>query len=194
MEEKEKEEWRAVVGYEGLYEVSSFGRVKSLSRNIKRKGGYLSFRKERILKPCSRCGYMLVVLCNYNERKTVSVHKIVSIAFLSHIPKEDGLVVDHINGIRHDNRLINLHLVTIRENNSICFRKNSDKFTSKFAGVSWCKSKKKWVAHIRLNRIVKSLGRFNSELDASKAYQDALSICYSKLSTSNNTVLPNIKT
>lgn len=78
----EQEIWKDVVGYEGLYQVSSNGRVKSLSHMKKNaKGYYLS--KEKILSQNKTSkGYFLVTLSKGNIRKTFSVHRLVAIAFI----------------------------------------------------------------------------------------------------------------
>jgi hypothetical protein len=72
--------------------------------------------------------------------------------------------IDHINGVRDDNRLANLRDVTSSENG-----RNSRKpahNTSGSVGVSWCESRGKWVAYIRTNGKVVNLGRFSQKVDA----------------------------
>lgn len=83
-----------------------------------------------------------------------------------------GLFVDHINGNTLDNRKDNLRLCTVAQN---CANqaKTSAKKTSIYKGVYFCKSDRKWRASIKHNRKQTSLGRFNSEIDAAKAYNNA---------------------
>ena len=70
------EEWRDIEGYEGLYQVSSMGRVKSLERNIPHWCGGERIQKERILKPVVRGdGYLKVDLCAGGKRKMFAVHR-----------------------------------------------------------------------------------------------------------------------
>ncbi|MBO5957127.1 MAG: NUMOD4 motif-containing HNH endonuclease [Bacteroidales bacterium] len=98
--------WKDVLGYEGLYKVSNLGRVKRIWRE-----------KERILKLRDNgTGYYRVELCENGKRKGLSVHRLVVEAFLYKIP--NGSVVNHINEIKTDNRLENLEICTIKENNS----------------------------------------------------------------------------
>lgn len=99
--------WKDVIEYEGLYQVSNFGRVKSL--NYGRSG------KERILKQVlDGDGYYCVLLYKNGKRKRFSVHRLIVMTFIGPITK--GLVVNHINECRTDNRLENLEICTIREN------------------------------------------------------------------------------
>ena len=101
------EEWRDVAGYEGLYQVSSEGRVKSLER----KGR----KSEHILKPGVRSkGYLFVVLCAGGKSRMFSVHRLVCQAF--HDNPENKLDVNHINENKTDNRACNLEWSTRKEN------------------------------------------------------------------------------
>lgn len=80
--------------------------------------------------------------------------------------------IDHINGIKNDNRLSNLREATTSENGMN--RGMQANNTSGYKGVSWCKYKRKWVATIRVNRVGKILGRFASPEDAYEAYCKAV--------------------
>ena len=107
------EEWRDVVGYEGRYQVSSMGRVKSLERKD-RLGRTV---KERILKPgMDRGGYLLVVLCAGGKPKTLNVHRLVCEAF--HENPENKPCVNHIDENKTNNAASNLEWSTYEENNN----------------------------------------------------------------------------
>jgi hypothetical protein len=84
----------------------------------------------------------------------------------------DHLYVDHINHKGFDNRKANMRTATHRQNsyNRIHFRKNP---SSKYKGVSWKKRTKKWNVQISHNGQRKSVGSFNNEIDAARAYDDA---------------------
>ena len=101
------ERWKDVKGYEGLYQVSNFGRVRSVDRYIEHERMGLILRKGKLLKlNLKKTGYYHVALCKNNIMKTFSVHRLVAEAFK---PNPDNLpTVDHINRIRTDNRLENL--------------------------------------------------------------------------------------
>lgn len=111
---KSEETWKPVKGFEGLYEVSDLGRVKSLiaDRNGRKTSGFSS----RILKPGSDgCGYLRVRLTGHDGNlHQWLVHRLVLIAFVG---EEKGKPqANHINGIKSDNRLENLEWVTRSEN------------------------------------------------------------------------------
>lgn len=102
--------WKDVVGYEGLYAVSSDGVVKSVENPDR-----ATHRSEHVLKLSNTSGYPCVTLSKDGMPKRMAVHRIVALAF---IPKPDGKCqVDHINGIRNDNRVENLRWCTGLENN-----------------------------------------------------------------------------
>lgn len=110
------EEWRAVVGGEGRYMVSSRGRVKSLPRVDCRKGGVHVRNAGRILKETTdRGGYRLVSMALEGARpRKLKVHVLVARAFLGLRPA--GADINHINGKKTDNRAVNLEYVSRGEN------------------------------------------------------------------------------
>ena len=111
------EEWRDVKGYEGLYQVSSEGRVKSLERKIPHWRGGERTVKERILKPSDDCrGYLRVDLRDGSKQKHFKVHRLVCEAF--HENPDNKPQVNHINEIKTDNRASNLEWATARENSN----------------------------------------------------------------------------
>jgi hypothetical protein len=120
--------WLPVVGYEGLYEISNLGRVKSLPRN-----GTANF--ERILKASknSDVGYLKLSFSKNNIIKTKYIHVVVAEAFLNHVAKK-GIVVDHIDNNRTNNKLDNLRVITHTEN--ILRGKNSNTNNSNIYNVN----------------------------------------------------------
>lgn len=104
---KLKEIWKDIPGFEGLYQASNLGEIRSL--NYKRTG------KVKVLSPgISGKGYYRVELCKDGKKKNFSVHRLTYEAFHGTIPP--GMTVDHINGIKTDNRLENLQLLTRGDN------------------------------------------------------------------------------
>lgn len=166
-----KEIWKPVIGYEGLYEVSNHGRVKSLDRIVKKSDGSKRTVNERILKvSIGTHGYLIVNLWHQGIKKNKKIHQLVAESFLNHTRCGMKLVVNHINFDRKDNRVENLEIVTNRENSN----KKHLQSSSDYTGVSWDQSRKKWIAQIRVNSKTKHLGRFIDEYKAHLAYQSAL--------------------
>ena len=115
MTENELELWKDISGYEGIYQASNWGRVKSLNRIISKSRGRKQIVKERILKPENVFdGYERVCLCRNGGQKHHRVATLVYEAFNGPIPK--GFEIDHINGIRTDNHLENLRAVSHKDN------------------------------------------------------------------------------
>ena len=165
--------WRDVVNYVGFYQVSNFGRVKSLKRNRPGVGGVDVPVKERILKQgLNSHGRFLVSLWKDNRGRTFEVHPLVWDAFGNKVRQGTGLQVDHIDEDSMNNHIDNLQLLTQRENIS---KGAFNRVTSSiYTGVYWEESRGKWKSSIRVNGEYKNLGRFDNELDASQAYKDAL--------------------
>lgn len=105
------EEWKDIKGYEGMYQVSNLGRIKSLDRKDSRG----NFVKGKILKTSlNGKGYRCLKLSKNGIRKPFRVHRLVAETF---IPNPDNLpCIDHINTIKTDNRVENLRWCTLKEN------------------------------------------------------------------------------
>jgi len=164
-----KEIWKDVVGYEGYYQVSNLGNVKSLDRVINTKQGLRNING-RLLKPANQKGYEIVPLhakeLGYNQ-KTVLVHHLVAEAFLNHKTCRE-IVVDHINYIKNDNRLVNLQIISQRENIN---RSRSDRFKSKLRGASWNKRLKKWKCEVYFAGKRHFFGYFKTEVECHETYK-----------------------
>ncbi|HAZ38112.1 MAG TPA: hypothetical protein DCY71_09765 [Clostridiaceae bacterium] len=172
---KETEVWKEINGYEGYYQVSDLGRVRSLDRVITYKSGASKLLKGSVLNPTMNNGYKHVTLTIKGRQKAFKISQLVAIGFLGHKPDGYKLVVDHINGNRSDDRVENLRIVTNRANASTCFRTGNGTFSSKYVGVCWSNRSLKWQSSIYYDGINIYLGLFDNEIDASDAYQKALS-------------------
>lgn len=99
--------WRDIKDYEGLYQVSNLGRVRSVDRYCVGKGNCKRFCKGKILKPATHTnGYLIVNLCKNIKTKSYLVHRLVAEAFKPNL--HNYPTVDHINRNKTDNRLENL--------------------------------------------------------------------------------------
>lgn len=100
-----REEWRDITGYEGFYQVSNMGKVRSLDRTFLRSDGTTATYKSRVLKPAGR-PYLHVYLSKNNVHNMMRVHRLVAEAF---VPNPENLkCVDHIDCNKTNNRSDNL--------------------------------------------------------------------------------------
>lgn len=129
-----EEIWVDIKGYEGLYQVSNQGRVKSLDRIIVKENGNKQNLKGKILKQKIHKGYYTVYLSKNGNVKTVRVHRLIAMAFIPN-PKNKPFI-DHINTITTDNRIENLRWVTPKENsnNELTRKHNSESQKGKYVG------------------------------------------------------------
>lgn len=102
--------WKDIPGYEGYYQVSDLGRVRSLDMNVRCRGNKLALRKGKVLKLITnRYGYLYVNLFNKNKK---TVHRLVMLAFIG----DSKLTVNHIDEDKKNNKLNNLEYMSIEDN------------------------------------------------------------------------------
>lgn len=104
----DKEIWKPVVGYKGLYDVSNIGRVRSLRFH------------SRILKGTNIQGYVQIFLHKNKIGKHFGIHRLILLAFVG--PCLKGMETSHLNGIKTDNRLKNLAWITRSENAKLAYK------------------------------------------------------------------------
>ena len=152
------EEWKTIYCNEN-YEVSNLGRVRN---------------KETLrIRSCEhRNKYPVFIYFKNKKRYKVFVHKLVVIAFIMPNYEGSGLVINHINEDRSDNRLSNLEVITLRQNGIHSINKN--KTTSKHIGVYLNVSANKWHSQLRFKNKGYYLGLFDNEDEAGLAYQNKL--------------------
>jgi len=114
-----QEEWRSVVGYENLYEVSNLGRVRSLARKVYRKhwtgvDSHMTYKGKMIPFWVTPKGYLRLSLNKEGNKSNHLVHRIVANAFIPKIEGKD--LINHKNGVKSDNKVENLEWVTNQEN------------------------------------------------------------------------------
>lgn len=112
-----KEIWKDIVGYEGYYQVSSLGRVKSIDRDVLRCDERWQHCKSHILIPFqgTTCNYLSIQLSKDNSPQKFLLHRLVAIAFLGLNPITE-LEVNHKDGNRHNNKVENLEIVSHQQN------------------------------------------------------------------------------
>lgn len=156
------EEWRPIVGWTGTYEVSSEGRVRRAAPGVHTFVG-------KIIKPQWQGKYRQVTLCDGPRIRNVRIHFAVVAAFIGSVP--NGHAIDHINGDKDDNRLVNLRIVLAGDNaKNRAINKNS---STGAKGVSFHKRSRKYVARIQVNGNRIHIGEFDCIDAAASAYKRA---------------------
>lgn len=177
MEEiREPEVWKDIPGYEGLYQVSSWGKVKSFDMLINHYSGIKRIREGKILRSSvyPKTQHLTVVLCKDRIKKRIKIHILVMTVFNGR-KKNNTDVCNHKDLDRFNNYYKNLEWVSVRENTSHYY--NSKEKTSKYIGVAYRKGYnrvKPWKAAIYYNKKNIYLGSFKTEEEAHQAYLDAL--------------------
>ena len=167
MENLEGEIWKDIPNYEGYYQVSNKGRVKSLERVVKRKNTGDLPVKEKIRKQKTRIdGYFSVVLWKECKSKHIRVHQLVAITFLGHTQNKYSKVVNHKDFNSQNNNVENLEVTSQRKNAN----KKHIPHSSQYTGVSLNAETQKWHSYIFINGKNKYLGRFDKEYYAHLAY------------------------
>ena len=166
--DKRTEEWRDIQGYEGIYQVSNFGRVKSLPRTVRTGLKYTDKcqLKERILKPCkTKLGYLSICLNANGKSKTHPIHRLVAWAFPEICGEYfEGAVINHKDENRANNNALNLEWCTQKYNN------NYGHHSEKLKAIA----KRKPVLQIKNGVVVKE---WESLLAIRKAGMDIKHIC-----------------
>ncbi len=109
------EEWRDIPNYEGFYQASTMGRIKSLDRLVNARNNHLRSHRGKIIRQTPYLnGYLSVMLSVHGIHKRCSVHRLCAVTFLPNIANKP--CIDHINTIITDNRIENLRWCTLSEN------------------------------------------------------------------------------
>lgn len=166
-----QEIWRTINGYEGYYEISNYGRVKSLSRLIIMDSKRKRFQQDRILTHnICNTDYPRVTLTKNGKGIQFHIHCLVANAF---IPNPNRLGdVNHKDSDRLNPIVNNLEWTSRREN--VTHGWLNRKKASVFPGVQFLKNRGQWKSIIWLNGKGKYLGQFKTEKEASDAYQQAV--------------------
>jgi hypothetical protein len=163
--ENNAEIWKDIVGFEGLYQISNYGNIKSCERYVNAKFGKRVVNEKILSLGKDRDGYLMAILCQYGTKKTVKVHRLVANAFIDKIDGKN--MVNHIDSNKSNNILSNLEWVSNLEN--ICHSKLKMKTSSKYIGVYFYKRDNLFRANARVNGKLVILGNFKNEEDAYRA-------------------------
>lgn len=117
------EEWKNIKDYEGSYQCSNTGLIRTLDRYVTEKSGKRQFRKGQIIKPrINKNGYLQVALNKNGIRKMCYVHKIIAETFVFNDDPEIKITVNHIDGNKNNNFATNLEWCSYSDNNEHSYR------------------------------------------------------------------------
>jgi hypothetical protein len=168
------EQWKDIPDYEGLYQVSDLGRVKSLEKPRKKStNNPNSFVRERIMKGSLGKRYLNTALYKNGFSKSFLIHHLLSITFMNFKPNMGEIIVDHVNNDPTDNRLSNLQLITRRHN-------TIKDIKSKSEAVGLYERNGFFSVTIRVNGISCGLGNFRDKNEAIKKHKEAFDLLESK--------------
>jgi hypothetical protein len=145
--------WKTVTDFEGLYEVSSLGRVRKMMKD----GNHLIRKLNE-----DRKGYLWIYLSKDNKRKYYKIHRLVAAEFIG----KSKQLIHHINEDKKDNRPENLEYVSDRENSNH-YRRRFGKYMT---GVFRYKEGRKFYSRAFINGVKTYLGAFDTEIEAHQAY------------------------
>jgi hypothetical protein len=168
-----EEEILPIIGYEGLYSITSFGRVWSHLRYVKNKNGYRTVKAKFLKLKLDKDSYLCVTLCIEGNEKTYKVHRLVGIHYIENL--DNSPEVNHKDGVKINNHKDNLEWCTKEENEYHAIKNNlKHKHTSKYYGVTFKKGlkNKPWFAQITVNKKYTHIGCFKTELEAARAYNE----------------------
>lgn len=157
--------WKDIMGFEGLYQISNYGNVKSCKRYVNAKFGKRVVNEKLLSLGKDKDGYLMAILCQDGIKQTVKIHRLVANAFIDKIDGKD--IVNHIDSNKSNNNLSNLEWVSSLENN--CHSRLNIKSTSKYIGVCFHKKDNNFRATATIDGKKINLGGFKNEEDAYNA-------------------------
>jgi ABC-type Na+ transport system ATPase subunit NatA len=160
--ENSAEIWKDIIGFEGLYQISNYGNVKSCKRYVNAKFGKRVVNEKLLSLGKDKDGYLMAILCQDGIKKTVKIHRLVANAFIDKFDGKD--IVNHIDSNKSNNNLSNLEWVSSLENS--CHSRLKMKTSSKYVGVCFHKKDNRFRATATINGKNINLGRFKNEEDA----------------------------
>ena len=165
----ENEIWKDIPGYEGYYQVSNFGLIRSCDRLVVAANGRTRFIKGKMIRSSyNNKGYLITHLCKNGVIQGKCVHHFVALVFLGARPK--GMDIDHINEDKTDNRACNLRYMSHHDNAS---RSTKGKFRKKSHAME-CNPRTKVVLGFKE-------GKLSERIPCAKYLTDMYEINYSTL-------------
>ena len=161
------ETWKDIKNYEGYYQVSNCGRVRSVDRKVLYKSGHVASHKGRVKKISNKTEYRVALLSKNNKQKLFKVSRLVAQAFIDNPHRYS--VVNHRDGNKHNDCVENLEWTTTSKNaihafeNGLSFKKN------RVAGVFYEQRRKKWASYLYRDNKNIFIGRYKTFKQAKNA-------------------------
>jgi hypothetical protein len=162
LEDIEGEIWKDIEGYDGYYQISNFGRVKSLSRKSYNGKGYFNSKEKFLKHRATNKGYYNYSLTKNNKTIDFLAHRLIAVAFIDNPLNKK--TVNHKDSVRTNNSISNLEWASHRENH--CHRVSKIYKSSKYVGVCFHKATKKWESNICVLGKLIHLGIYKTEEEA----------------------------
>lgn len=167
-----EEIWKDIPNYEGYYQASNLGNIRTCERIITYSNGKINKYKSKSRKP-SLSEYRMIALSKNGNVKMYKLSRIIANLF---VKGQSGIrnVVNHKDGNKHNDISDNLEWCTNSENIIHAFENNLHKFKNKIRGVFFDENRNKWTVYLYRNNKNIFVGRFLLESDAINAYNKKL--------------------
>ena len=161
------EEWRDITGYEGLYQVSNLGRVRSLDRYVNSGYNTKRFSKGKILSfLLQKNGYAKVMLSKENTVKNADLHRLVAETFIAN--PNNKTTVNHKDGNKENNKIDNLEWATQKENNNHAAANGLNLFLKKLSVDQIKKMRKEYIPYSRKFGAVALSKKYNCSINTAR--------------------------
>ncbi len=155
--------WKDIKGYEGFYQISNYGQVKSMNRSVKYSNGKIVKYKSK-LRNASCSEYRLISLSKNGNVKVFKISRLVAMHFLPKIKYKN--IVNHKDGNKYNDHVSNLEWCNNSENVLHAVKNNLTKTKNKVSGVFFEERRNKWAAYLYRNNKNIFIGRYENYEDA----------------------------
>ncbi len=165
--------WKEIPEYEGYYEVSNYGNIRTMNRFIVNSKGIKSYYVSKYRNP-SVYDYRIILLSKNGKVKGFKISRLVALLFVSGRNLEKN-IVNHIDGNKLNDYFKNLEWCTSSQNSIHSFEKGMSIKKNKVSGIFYEKRRNKWASYLYRNNKNIFIGRFNTQEEAiikRKNYED----------------------